>query len=200
MNRQKNIEPDDFLKPLNMIRLYSSGAFPMADEITGEINWYMPEIRTIIPLNNYNVPRSLRKEIPNLNFEVRFDFNFLSIVRGCASRKKTWISQELIEAYLRLKNLGHVHTVETWMNNKLVGGLYGITYQGAFFGESMFSRVSQASKFALIKLIEHLNEKEFVLLDVQYMTEHLKMFGAKEISFREYNQLLLKAYGRECEF
>jgi len=200
MNRQKNIEPEDFLKPLNMIRLYSSGAFPMADETTGEINWYMPEIRTIIPLNNYNIPRSFKKEIPELNFEVRFDFDFLPVVKGCASRKKTWISKELIAAYLRLEKLGHVHTVETWRDNKLVGGLYGITYQGAFFGESMFSTVTQASKFALVKLIEHLIEKEFVLLDVQYKTDHLKMFGAKEISFREYNQLLLKAYDRNCEF
>ncbi len=200
MNRKKYIESEDFLKPLNMIRLYSSGAFPMADEATREIKWYIPEIRTIIPLNNYNIPRSLRKEIPKLNFEVRFDFDFLPVVKGCALRKRTWISDELIEAYLRLKNIGHVHTVETWMDNKLVGGLYGIKYQGAFFGESMFSRVSQASKFALIKLIEHLNEKEFVLLDVQYITEHLRMFGAKEISFREYNQLLLKAYGKDCEF
>ncbi len=172
----------------------------MADENTGEISWYMPEIRTIIPLNNYNIPRSFKKEIHNLNFKVRFDFDFLPVVKGCASRSKTWISQELIDAYLRLKNLGHVHTVETWQDNKLVGGLYGITYQGAFFGESMFSLVTQASKFALVKLLEHLNENEFVLLDVQYMTEHLRMFGAKEISFREYNQLLLKAYGRECEF
>ncbi len=200
MNRRVKIEQQDFLKPLNMIRLYSSGAFPMADELTGEISWYMPEIRTIIPLNNYNVPRSLRKEIPRLNFEVRFDFDFLPVVKGCASRKRTWISGELIEAYLRLKNLGHVHTVEAWENNKLVGGLYGITYQGAFFGESMFSRVSQASKFALIKLLERLNEKGFVLLDVQYMTEHLRMFGAKEISFREYNQLLMRANEKDCEF
>ena len=122
MNRKKYIESEDFLKPLNMIRLYSSGAFPMADEATREIKWYIPEIRTIIPLNNYNIPRSLRKEIPKLNFAVRFDFDFLPVVKGCALRKRTWISDELIEAYLRLKNIGHVHTVETWMDNKLVGG------------------------------------------------------------------------------
>ncbi|MCL5029563.1 MAG: leucyl/phenylalanyl-tRNA--protein transferase [Bacteroidetes bacterium] len=200
MTRQNKFDQSEFLKPHNMLRLYASGAFPMADESTGEINWYMPEVRTIIPLNNYNIPRSLKKEISKLNFEARFDVDFIPVVNGCAKRKRTWISKELIEAYLRLQNLGHVHTVETWLNNKLVGGLYGITFKGAFFGESMFSRVSQASKFALVKLIEHLNEREFVVLDVQYLTEHLKMFGAKEISFDEYNQLLLSAYERECKF
>ncbi len=200
MNKQHKFDQSEFLKPHNMLRLYSSGAFPMADENTGEINWYMPEVRTIIPLNNYNIPRSLKKEISSSNFEIKFDHEFLPIVKGCAKRKRTWISKELIDAYLRLEKLGHVHTVETWLNNKLVGGLYGITFKGAFFGESMFSEVSQASKFALVKLIEHLNEKGFVVLDVQYLTEHLKMFGAKEISFDEYNQLLLSAYERDCKF
>ena len=200
MTRQKKFDQSEFLKPHNMIRLYASGAFPMADESTGEINWYLPEVRTIIPLNNYNFPRSLKKEIQKLKFEVKFDVDFLPIVNNCAKRNKTWISKELIEAYLQLDKIGHVHTVETWQGNKLVGGLYGITFKGAFFGESMFSGVSQASKFALVKLIEHLNEKNFAVLDVQYMTEHLRMFGAKEISFDEYNQLLLTAYQRECKF
>jgi leucyl/phenylalanyl-tRNA--protein transferase len=183
-----------------MLRLYAGGAFPMADELTGEINWYMPTIRTIIPLDSYNIPRSFKKEIPKLDFEVKFDSDFLSVVKGCAERDKTWISRELIDAYLRLEKIGHVHTVEVWQNDKLVGGLYGITYNGSFFGESMFSRVTQASKFALMNLIIHLNEKEFVLLDVQYLTEHLKMFGAKEITFDEYNRLLITANARECEF
>jgi len=200
MTRKDNFDPADLLKPNNMLRLYASGAFPMADELTGEINWYMPEIRTIIPLDSFNIPRSLKKEISASNFEIKFDSNFLSVVKGCADREKTWISPELIEAYLRLEKLGHVHTVETWQNKKLVGGLYGISFKGAFFGESMFSRVTQASKIALVNLINHLCEKEFVLLDVQYVTEHLKMFGAKEISFGEYNNLLIKAYGRECQF
>lgn len=183
-----------------MLRLYSRGAFPMADEKTGEINWYLPEIRTIIPLANYNYPRSLKKFIEKNNFEIRLDFDFLTVVKACAKREKTWISKELINAYLKLNDLGHIHTVEIWKQEKLIGGLYGVAYKGAFFGESMFSRVSQASKIALIKLIEHLNEKNFVLLDVQYMTEHLKMFGAKEISFEEYNNLLMKAYRSEIEF
>lgn len=200
MVKKQDFNPDDLLRPGNMLRLYAGGAFPMADEETGEINWFMPEIRTVIPLDGYNIPRSLKKFIPESGFEIRFDTDFKKVVKGCASREKTWISQKLIDAYLELLRLGHVHTVETWKNGKLVGGLYGITYRGAFFGESMFSYVEQASKFALTKLIEHLNEKKFAVLDVQYMTEHLRMFGAKEISFEDYNNLLLKAYEKDARF
>ncbi len=180
--------------------MYAVGAFPMADVNTKEINWYMPEVRTIIPLNNYNYPRSLKKFISNSDFSFKFDFDFYSVVKSCADREETWISDELIEAYLRMKKLGYVHTVETYSKNRLVGGLYGISFKGAFFGESMFSIIPQASKAALIKLIEHLNEKSFVLLDVQYSTPHLKMFGAEEIEFKEYCQLLEKAYKVNCEF
>lgn len=190
----------DYLEPKIMLRLYSQGAFPMADEETGIINWYLPEKRTIIPLNNYNYPRSLKTIIKKSNFEFNFDRDFLSVVKNCAKRTPTWISEELIEAYLRIERLGFVHTVETWQNGKLVGGLYGIVIHGAFFGESMFSKVSQASKTALVHLIEHLNKKKFVLLDVQYMTPHLKMFGAVEISFEEYEELLLKSQKKDCEF
>jgi leucyl/phenylalanyl-tRNA--protein transferase len=183
-----------------MLRLYAQGAFPMADEKTGIINWYLPEKRTVIPLDNYNTPRSLKKVIKESGFNFKIDDDFLSVVKNCANRKPTWISDELIEAYLQLEKLGYVHTVETWQKGKLVGGLYGIAIRGAFFGESMFSKVSQASKAALIKLIEHLNQKQFTLLDVQYMTPHLKMFGAVEISFEEYEELLVKAYKKEIKF
>jgi leucyl/phenylalanyl-tRNA--protein transferase len=199
MKNKDLYNPKDFLQPGNMLRLYASGAFPMADD-SGEINWYLPEIRTIIPLNNYNYPRSLKKVIQSGTFEFKYDSDFTAVVNGCADRDKTWISKELIQAYNRLKKLGHVHTVETWKKGKLAGGLYGITFGGAFFGESMFSKSPQASKAALIKLIEHLAEKKFVLLDVQYMTPHLKMFGAVEISFEEYTKLLNESYNRICEF
>lgn len=187
------------LQPDNMIRLYASGAFPMADE-SGQINWYLPEVRTIIPLNNFNIPRSARKAIEKQNFEIKFDTDYLSVIKGCADRPSTWISEELIVAYRRLHKRGYLHTVETYQNGKLVGGLYGITFRGAFFGESMFSKVSQASKAALIALLNHLKEKDFVLLDVQYMTNHLKMFGAVEISWEEYSALLQKAYISGCSF
>jgi leucyl/phenylalanyl-tRNA--protein transferase len=200
MKEKNKFHPEELLEPASMLRLYAGGAFPMADEITGEINWYMPTIRTIIPLDSYNIPRSFKKQAPKLNFQVKFDTDFLSVVKGCTERERTWISKELIDAYLRLEKIGHVHTVEVWQNEILVGGLYGISFNGSFFGESMFSRVTQASKFALMNLIEHLNEKGFVLLDVQYITEHLKMFGAKEITFDEYTQLLAQANTLNCEF
>lgn len=191
---------EEFLKPDNMLRLYATGAFPMADEKTGIIEWYMPETRCIIPLNSFNIPRSAIKEIEKQNFEIRFDTNPLAVIEGCADREHTWISDRLIAAYKRLIKRGHLHSVETWKNNKLVGGLYGITFRGAFFGESMFSKVTQASKAALLVLLNHLNENNFALLDVQYMTEHLKMFGAVEITLEEYRNILIDSYERICEF
>lgn len=200
MNSKENIDPKELLKPENMIRLYASGAFPMADEKTGIVNWYMPDTRTIIPLDNFNIPRSAKKSIEEKDFEIKFDADFEGVVDGCADRESTWISDALKDAYRRLKKRGHIHTVETWKDGKLVGGLYGVTFRGAFFGESMFSKVSQASKAALVVLLKHLKEKEYVLLDVQFMTEHLKMFGAVEISFEEYTKLLHKAYAKMCEF
>lgn len=189
----------DLLKPENMIFLYSRGAFPMADE-KGEINWYMPEVRTVIPLSNFNIPRSLKKFLSQSEFQYEFDSRTIRVIEECSNRESTWITKELIEAYKGILSLGHLHSVEVIQNGKLVGGLYGVTYKGAFFGESMFSRVSQASKCALIKLIERLNEKNFVLLDVQYQTEHLKMFGATEISFEKFNHLLQEAYKKEVTF
>ena len=200
MNSKENFDPKDLLKPENMIRLYASGAFPMADAKSGGINWYLPEIRTIIPIDNFNIPRSAKKVIDDENFEIKFNTDFEGVLEGCADRESTWISDELKSAYRRLRKRGDIQTVETWKDGELVGGLYGITFLGAFFGESMFSKVSQASKAALVTLLKHLEEKEFVLLDVQYMTEHLKMFGAVEISFEEYTKILHKAYAKVCEF
>jgi leucyl/phenylalanyl-tRNA--protein transferase len=200
VNSRNNFDPKELLKPDNMLRLYASGAFPMADEKGETINWYMPEIRTIIPLDAFNFPRSTRKAVEKMNFEIKFDTDFTKVVMGCSDREDTWISQELINAYKRLRKRGHVHSVETWLEGEMVGGLYGVTFRGAFFGESMFSNVSEASKAALMALINHLIERDFILLDVQYMSEHLKMFGAIEISFDEYTNLLHKAYTRGCEF
>lgn len=190
----------ELLKPENMIRLYSKGAFPMAEDKSGAINWYLPEIRCIIPLDNFNIPRSLKKIINQNRFEIRYNSDFINVVKGCADRESTWISDELIEAYLRLHQKGYIKTVETWKDNMLVGGLYGISFRGAFFGESMFSKVPQASKVALANLIYHLKEKNYALLDVQFMTEHLRMFGAIEISWDEYQAKLFESYKLECEF
>ncbi|MGE5679916.1 MAG: leucyl/phenylalanyl-tRNA--protein transferase [Bacillota bacterium] len=200
MSKKKSyFTDDDLLIPENMIMLYARGAFPMSDE-NGKIDWYFPDTRTVIPLENYNYPRSLRKFMETSAFEYKFDSDYLSVIKNCADRETTWISEKLINAYQGLYEIGHLHSVETWLNGELVGGLYGVSFRGAFFGESMFSKVSQASKASLIKLIEHLRQKGFLLLDVQYQTEHLKMFGAKEISLQEFDEILLQAYKTECSF
>ncbi len=200
MTGNNKINENDLLRPDNMLYLYAHGAFPMAEPETNKINWYLPEKRTIIPLNNYNIPKSLRKFISTDPFEIRYDYDVMRVIKKCASRKITWISHKLIKAYRGLLEKGNLHSVETWQNGKLVGGLYGVTYRAAFFGESMFSAVSQASKVALYYLIQHLIEKNFTLLDVQFLTEHLKMFGAVEISTEEYKKLLLKSYKTFCKF
>ncbi len=199
MNNERNISKKDWLEPYNMISLYARGAFPMADE-NGEIDWYMPEVRTVIPLSNYNVPRSLRKFLKTADFQFRYDTKAIEVIKNCSKREQTWISKELIEAYKGIQKLGHLHSVEVFQKDKLVGGLYGVTYKGAFFGESMFSNVSQASKAALVKLIERLIERGFSLLDVQYQTEHLSMFGAIEIQFSEFAEMLVKSYKNDVTF
>ena len=199
MSENWEFDKRELLKPENMLLLYTRGAFPMADE-NGDVDWYMPEIRTIIPLDDYNLPRSLRKYLEASKFKIIFDNDPLTIIKNCADRDKTWISDSLIEAYSGLIKMGHVHSVEVFENKKLVGGLYGVSFRGAFFGESMFSKKSQASKAALTNLLEHLNKKKFSLLDVQFLTEHLEMFGAKEISFEEYKVLMKNAYSKEVYF
>lgn len=199
MSKKTFISNKELLSPEKMILMYSSGAFPMADE-TGEINWYMPDMRTIIPLDKPRIPRSLKKFLTTTDFEYSFDKTPVEVIRECAKRESTWISEELIEAYKRLYQLGFLHSVEVYQHGQLVGGLYGITFRGAFFGESMFSKVSQSSKCALVKLVERLREKKFVLLDVQYQNEHLKMFGAKEISFDEFSIMLLNSHEKNVTF
>ncbi|MFA7420074.1 MAG: leucyl/phenylalanyl-tRNA--protein transferase [Melioribacteraceae bacterium] len=198
MNKKQPSE-DDLLKPEYMILMYAHGAFPMAD-YSKKINWYLPDIRTIIPLDNFNFPRSLKKYYYNSGFTYKIDTAIIDVIRTCADRETTWISEELIAAYLGLQNLGHLHSVEVYQDDKLVGGLYGVSFKGAFFGESMFSKVSQASKCALIKLIEHLRERNFVLLDVQYQTDHLKMFGAIEIEFNDFENRLLQSNSVDTTF
>ncbi len=200
MDSKEKLISENLLQPDNMIRLYAAGAFPMADPETGHINWYMPDVRCIIPLDKFHIPRSTKKAIDKINFEIKYDFNVYEVISCCANRAETWISDKLINAYKRLHKRGAVHSVETYLEGKLVGGLYGVTFRGAFFGESMFSNVSQASKAALIKLVDRLKQKGFVLLDVQYITDHLKMFGAVQISWEQYQNYLKEAYLRNCEF
>ena len=192
-------EEDLLLLPENMVRLYAGGAFPMADE-ENNIDWYYPQIRTVIPLADFNIPRSLKKFMKSSEYTFTFDECTIDVVEACAERKETWISEKLKRAYRNLLEAGFLHSVEVWEENYLIGGLYGVSVNGVFFGESMFSRKSQASKTALVKLIAHLNSKQFTLLDVQYMTEHLRMFGAKEISLEDYDTLRIKGLTIETSF
>ncbi len=198
MNKWQPSE-EDLLKPEFMILMYAHGAFPMADE-NKKLNWYLPNIRTIIPLDNFNFPRSLKKKYFSSGFTYKLNSSTLEVIKECASRENTWISDELIEAYIGLHKHGHLHSVEVFKDEELIGGLYGISYKGAFFGESMFSKVSQASKCALIKLIQHLREINFILLDVQYQTDHLKMFGAIEIEFDDFENRLLQSNNVDTSF
>lgn len=169
----------------------------MADE-EGDVSWYAPDPRAILPLDDsFRVSRSLRRVMQQNRFEIRFDTCFSEVMRACAvpgrGREHTWISDEFVQVYSQLNRLGFAHSVETWLDGKLVGGLYGVHIGGLFAGESMFSRVTDASKVALAHLTNHLRQRGFVLHDTQYMTPHLRRFGAFEISREEYQRRLAKA-------
>jgi leucyl/phenylalanyl-tRNA--protein transferase len=195
----KNLE-EKILQPYNMLALYSKGAFPMGND-EGDIDWYMPNIRCIIPLNDYNIPRSLKKFMQTCGFSYDYDKRQLEVIEYCSRREKTWINDKLKNAYKGLYGIGCLRSVETYdQNGELIGGLYGISYKGCFFGESMFSLKPQASKCALVKLIERLIERNYVLLDVQFWTPHLAMFGARVISFDKYFELLQKGEKIETKF
>ena len=180
------------IAPEVLLQGYRLGVFPMAME-SGAIEWFSPDPRGILPLADFHVPHALERVLRKGDFEIRIDSAFEKIMRRCAERPETWINDELIESYTRLHALGGAHSVETWMEGKLVGGLYGVTVGGAFFGESMFHDVTDASKVALCSLVERLRKQRFVLLDTQWLTPHLQRFGAIEVSRREYMHLLTNA-------
>ncbi len=180
------------IEPDLLLNAYRLGVFPMAME-DDEIRWFSPEPRTILPLDGFHAPHGLRRERRTRNFEIRINTNFAQVIRACAAREDTWINDEIIASYENLHSLGWAHSVEAWSHNELVGGLYGIAIGGAFFGESMFHRATGASKIALWVLIERLRERQFALLDTQWLTPHLQQFGAKEISRTMYLHLLSEA-------
>jgi leucyl/phenylalanyl-tRNA--protein transferase len=187
------------------LKAYASGVFPMAESASDpEVFWVRPESRGIIPLHALHVPRSLRKTIRQQRFDVRMDYDFEAVIDGCAEaregRRSTWINAPIREAYIGLHQRGNCHSVEAWRDGFLVGGLYGVTLGRAFFGESMFSREQNASKVCLVKLVEHLNNQGFLLLDTQFTTEHLKRFGAIDVPRRNYEKLLEEALRGEAVF
>jgi len=171
---------------------YRFGVFPMAME-DGTIEWFSPDPRAILPLEGFHVPHALRRLVRKGAFETTIDNRFSEVIAACAARKDTWINAEIIESYAQLHELGYAHSVEAWVKGKLAGGLYGVAIGGAFFGESMFHRVTDASKIALVALIEHLRTRKFALLDTQWLTPHLKQFGGIEISRNHYLRLLRRA-------
>jgi len=175
-----------------LLEAYRLGVFPMAME-NGEIRWFSPEPRTILPLDSFHVPHGLKRERRARAIEIRINTSFEAVLRACAERADTWINDEIVESYARLHELGHAHSVEAWSANELVGGLYGVAIGGAFFGESMFHRTTGASKIALWALVDHLRERRFALLDTQWLTPHLKQFGAREIPRQLYLHLLDEA-------
>ena len=168
----------------------------MADE-DGEIFWYDPDPRAILPLDGFYVSRSLQRKVRQGRYEIRVNSSFSAVVRACAQpdqgREITWINDEIVDSYNVLHQLGYAHSIETWMAGELVGGLYGVAINGLFAGESMFSFKRDASKLALVHLVEHLRQQRFMLLDIQFMTEHLRRFGAMEISRTEYQERLARA-------
>ena len=177
------------IAPEILLQGYRLGVFPMAME-DGEIEWFSPNPRGIIPLGDFHVPHALKRIIQKGMFEVRIDTSFTEVMRRCAQRPDTWINEDILVSYTRLHELGYAHSVETWLGAELAGGLYGVSIGGAFFGESMFHHVTDASKVALCALVDRLRAKEFALLDTQWLTPHLARFGAVEISRRQYMHLL----------
>jgi len=187
------------IAPEVLLQGYRLGVFPMAME-NGAIEWFSPEPRGILPLEAFHLPHALRSLIRKGKFETRVNTAFARVIRRCAKRGETWINQDIIESYLRLHERGSAHSVETWFEGKLAGGLYGVSLGGAFFGESMFHDVTDASKVALHALVERLRAQRFVLLDTQWLTPHLQRFGAVQISRRDYLHLLGRAVALTRKF
>jgi len=168
----------------------------------GEIGWFSPDPRGILPLDGFRIASRLARLVRQGRFETAIDRDFAGVMRACADRREegTWISDEILDSYTALHRLGLAHSVEAWQDGRLAGGLYGVHLGGAFFGESMFHRVRDASKVALVALVDLLNRQGFDLLDIQWVTPHLAQFGATEIPRREYLGRLRKALGKECAF
>lgn len=178
-----------------LLRAYAAGVFPMAESADSPtVDWYEPEARGVLPLDRFHLPRRLARTVRAGAFDVAFDQDFAAVMQACAApapgRSVTWINQAILDGYQDLFAQGFAHSVECRLNGELVGGLYGVAIGGAFFGESMFSRARDASKVALVHLTARLKTAGFALLDTQFVTEHLRQFGAYEIDRREYRRRL----------
>jgi len=180
---------------------YSQGYFLMADDDDGRLDWYSSRQRTLIPLDDrFRYPKSLQRVLNQNRFTVAIDRDFEAVCEGCADRDTTWISEELREIYLTLHQAGFAHSFETWQGDELAGGILGIVIKGAFIGESMFFRITEGSKVAMVKLVEHLREREYVLFDAQLQNPHLERFGSFVINGDQYKKVLDKAMMQDCVF
>lgn len=187
------------LPPELLLEAYAAGIFPMGMP-DGEIHWYSPDPRGIIPLEEFHTPHGLRRTLKNPAWEIRLDSDFDTVLASCAAREDTWITEVIAQSYRQLFASGHAHSVEVWMNGELAGGLYGVALGGAFFGESMFHSVTDASKVALWHLVQILKNNGFLLLDTQWNTQHLEQFGAVEILREEYLERLKAALAQKPHF
>jgi leucyl/phenylalanyl-tRNA--protein transferase len=194
-------DESDRITPTLLLEAYASGVFPMADAADAdEIYWVDPRRRGVLPLDGLKVSRRLARAFRTGDFEIAVDGDFAGVVAGCADRAETWINAEIRRLYLDLHRGGYAHSVEIRAGGRLAGGLYGVALGGAFFGESMFSRLRDASKFALIALVARLRAGGFVLLDTQFVTDHLVRLGAVEISRADYRARLAAALARPARF
>jgi leucyl/phenylalanyl-tRNA--protein transferase len=193
------------LTPDMLLRAYAIGMFPMAeDRDDPELFWFDPPMRGIIPLDDFHVPRRLQRTVRSGRFHVTFDHAFEEVIEGCSEateiRPRSWINDRIVTLYTSLFHMRHAHSVECWREGELVGGLYGVSLGGAFFGESMFSRDRDASKVALVHLVARLRDSGFRLLDSQFITDHLSQFGAMEIPRKDYRAQLAEALNIEANF
>jgi leucyl/phenylalanyl-tRNA---protein transferase len=193
------------LTPRTLLAAYASGAFPMTDA-DGVTRWYTADPRGVLPLEAFHVPKTLAQLVRQNRFSVRVDTDFVAVMRACREAERPnaggggWIGEDLIRAYGELAALGFAHSVEAWQGGRLVGGLYGVALGGAFFGESMFHRVSNASKVCLVHLVARLRERGFVLLDTQMVTGHMKQFGCLYVPAKQYKRDLAAALDKSCTF
>ena len=184
----------DSLPPQLLLEAYASGIFPMGLP-NGEIRWFSPDPRGILPLERFHTPHGLRRALRRPGWEIRIDSDFMGVMKKCAAREETWITSSIARSYRKLFESGYAHSVETWIDGKIAGGLYGVALGGVFFGESMFHRVTDSSKVALWHLIQIMKAGGFLLLDTQWLTSHLTQFGGIEIPREEYLTQLTMAVG-----
>ena len=181
------------LDPHLVLMGYQRGFFPMGDEDDGQVYWHRPPERAIIPLEAVHIPRSVAKEVRKGRLRTTINQAFSTVILRCSQRDQTWITSDIIDTYLELHDMGYAHSVETWSDDNIVGGLYGVAINAAFFGESMFSTQSNASKVAFARLVDHLRDHHFLLLDTQYSNDFTASLGAIEIPDADYIDLLRTA-------